>query len=88
MAGSGGPTAKTEAEMSAESEYAEVMRRMTLVIHHAIREHVEVLTTDRGRTRFLEVLQALGLDERTRYFARRSAQLCSAQLFRAASRRS
>lgn len=53
----------------------EAMRRMVAVVHRAIREHVEALTSDLGLTRFLELLEASGLDTRSRYLAKRSAQL-------------
>jgi hypothetical protein len=54
---------------------AEAMRRMIAVVHRAIQEHIEALTTDRGLARFIELLEASGLDARTRHLARRSAQL-------------
>jgi hypothetical protein len=44
-------------------------------VHRAIQQHIETLTSDRGLTRFVELLEASGLDSRTRYMAKRSAQL-------------
>jgi hypothetical protein len=53
----------------------EAMRRMVAVVHRAVQEHIETLTSDRGLTRFLELLEASGLDAHTRYMAKRSAQM-------------
>jgi hypothetical protein len=48
---------------------------LQFIIHRAIHEHIESLTSDRGLTRFVELLEASGLDTPTRYMAKRSAQL-------------
>jgi hypothetical protein len=71
----GKSSVNTEAEMSADDDHAVALQRMTKIMHRAIQEHIESLTTDRGLTRFIEILQALGVDDRTQYLARRTVQL-------------
>jgi hypothetical protein len=75
LARRGGSAPPAGSEAGPLDHDAEGIRRMTAVVHKAIAQHVEALTSDRGLTRFLELLDASGLDTRTRYLAKRSAQL-------------
>ncbi len=59
----------------ADQAHEEALRRMVAVVHRAIQEHIEALTSDCGLGRFLELLEVSGLDTRSRYLAKRSVQL-------------
>ena len=71
----GGYTPPVSIAAAPVDPHTEAMARMRKVVLKAIQEHVEALTTDRGLTRFIEILQALGVDDRTKYLARRTVQL-------------